>query len=160
MASSDTFDGAKNAFTFFFAYLNTVGQEIGMDRAIALDTHMCEMMGTAQGQAIKAQAALDEIDLATAASLAGQSIEDGLGISSKVIEASAERIASKVGRCPLYEAAQALGMDGATIEAVCRATALHYMDTMVKQWNPGLSYRLREFRPSADGYCIEQVVLG
>jgi hypothetical protein len=160
MASSETFHGAKNAFTFFFAYLNTVGQEIGMDRAIALDTHMCEMMGTAQGQAIKAQAGLNEIDIATAASLARRSIEESLGISSEVIEESAQRIASKVGRCPLYEAAQAVGMDGAALEDICRASALRYMDTMVKQWNPHLSYRLSEFRPSADGSCIEAVVLG
>jgi hypothetical protein len=53
-----------------------------------------------------------------------------------------------------------LGMDNESIEAVCRAGALRYMDAMVKQWNPNLSYRLREFRSSADGHCIEEVVLG
>jgi hypothetical protein len=60
MASTDTLVGATNAYTFFFAYLNTVGQEIDMDRAIALDGKVCEMMGAAQGQAIKAQAGLEE----------------------------------------------------------------------------------------------------
>jgi len=160
MASTDTLSGAKSAFTFFFAYLNTVGQEIGMDRAIALDTKMCEMMGIAQGQAMKAQAGLDEIDITMASSLAGRFIEEGLGISSEVIEESAQRIASRVGRCPIYEAAQAMGMDGASIEAICRASSLRYMDTMVKQWNPYLSYQLSEFRSSADGCCVEEVVLG
>jgi hypothetical protein len=160
MASTDTLQGAKSAFTFFFAYLNTVGQEIGMERAVALDGKMCEMMGAAQGKAMKAQAGLDEIDIATAASLAVRSIDEGLGLSSERIEDSAQRIASKVGRCPIYEAAQALGMDGATIEGICRASALRYMDTMVKQLNPHLSYRLSEFRSSADGYCVEEVVLG
>ena len=160
MGSGDTFTGAKNAFTYMFAYLNTVGEDIGMERALALDTKMCEVMGAAQGQAIKTQAGLDEIDVRTASSLAGRSIEEGFGISSEVIEESAERIVSKIGPCPLYEAAQALGMDGATIEALCRAGALRYMDTMVKQWNPSLSYRLNEFRPSADGYCIEEIALG
>jgi hypothetical protein len=51
-------------------------------------------------------------------------------------------------------------MDNESIEAVCRAGALQYMDAMVKQWNPNLSYRLRKFRSSADGHCIEEVVLG
>ena len=51
-------------------------------------------------------------------------------------------------------------MDGATIEAMCRAGAIRYMDMMVKQLNPNLSYLLREFRSSADGYCVEEVVLG
>lgn len=159
MASLDTLHGATNAYAFFFAYLNTVGQEIGMDRAIALDTGMCEMMGTAQGKAIKAQANFDEIDLATAASLARRSVDEGLGISSEVIEESAQQIILKVDRCPIYEAAQALGMDGATIEAICRASSLRYMDTMVKQWNPHLGYELNEFRSSAGGHCIEAVVL-
>lgn len=83
-----------------------------------------------------------------------------MGINSEVLEESAERIISKVGRCPVYEAAQAVGMDNESIEAICRAGALRYMDAMVNQWNPNLSYRLREFRSSADGHCIEEVVLG
>ena len=160
MATTDTLRGATNAFTFVFAYINTVGQEIGMEKAIALDAEMCAMMGAAQGQAIKAQAGLGEIDLATAAALSDASIEEGLGIVSEVIEKNAQRIVSRVDRCPLYEAAQMLGMDNATIEAMCRAGALRYMDTMVKQWNPNLSYRLKEFRSSADGHCIEEVVVG
>jgi len=160
MATTDTLRGATNAFTFSIAYINTVGQEIGMEKAIALDAEMCATMGAAQGQAIKAQAGLDEIDLATAAALADASIEEGLGIVSEVIEKSTQRIVSRRGRCPIYEAAQMLGMDNKSIEAMCRAAALRYMDTMVKQWNPNLSYRLREFRSSADGHCIEEVVLG
>jgi hypothetical protein len=160
MASTDTFNGAKNAFTFFYAYLNTVGQAIGMERAITLDAKMCEMMGAAAGKAMKAQAGLGEMDIATAAPLAARSIDEALGINSEVIQEGAQRIAFKVGRCPIYEAAEALGMDGTSIEAMCRASALRYMDTMVKQFNPHLSYRLSEFRSSAVGHCIEEVVLG
>lgn len=160
MTSTDTFNGAKNAFTFYYAYRNAVGQDIGMERAIALDAKMCEMMGTAEGKAIKAQAGIGEIDIAEAASLAMRLIDESVGISSEVLETSAQHIASKVGRCPIYEAAEALGMDGGSIEADCRATLLRYMDTMVKQLNPALSYRLREFRTSADGCCVEELVLG
>lgn len=159
MAITDVFEGAKNVFTFYFAYLNAVGEEIGMERAIALDAGMGEVMGAAQGQAIKAQVGMDEIDLATAASLASRSIEEGMGISSEVTEESAERIVCATGRCPLYEAHQLLGADDATIEARCRATALPYMDAMVKQWNPQLSYRLKEFRSSPEGPCLEEIVL-
>jgi hypothetical protein len=160
MANQETFLGAKNLATFFYAYLNAVTREIGMERAIALDTHVSEMMGVAQGQAIKAQAGQDEIDLATAAGMVYATIEEGMGISSEVIEESAERIVSKIGRCPIYEAAQAVGMDNESIEAECHASAICYMDAMLKQWNPNLSYRLQEFRSSADGHCIEEVVLG
>jgi hypothetical protein len=34
------------------------------------------------------------------------------------------------------------------------------MDAVAKQLNPDLSYRLKEFRSSVDGYCLEEVVLG
>ncbi len=159
MATTDTLHGATNAFTFFFAYLNGVTQEIGMEQAIILDAQVSEMMGAAQGQAIRDQVGLDEIDLATAAALANASIEEGLGIVSEVIEKNAQQVVSRRGRCPVYEAAQMLGMDNESIEAICRAGALRYMDTMVKQWNPNLSYRLKEFRSSADGHCIEEVTL-
>jgi hypothetical protein len=70
-------------------FYHTVAQEIGMEQAIALDAHLSELMGAAQGQAIKAQADLDKIDLATAAALAGASVEEGLGIISEVMEKSA-----------------------------------------------------------------------
>ena len=160
MANADTLQGATNAFTFFYAYLNAVAQEIGMERASALDAETNEMMGATQGQAIKAQANLDEIDLATAAELAAASNYEGLGISSEVIEQSAERIVLECGRCPVYEAAEAVGMENEAIKAMCRATSLRYMDAMVKQWNPNFSYRQRDFRSSADGHCIEELVLG
>jgi hypothetical protein len=52
------------------------------------------------------------------------------------------------------------GSSSSAADDECRAGALRYMDTMVKQWNPNLSYRLREFRSSADGHCIEEVVVG
>ena len=159
MAHTDTLRGAQNAFTFFYAYFNAVAEEIGMDRAIALDAHVNEMMGMAQGQAIKSQVGLEEIDLATASALANASIEEGMGIRSEVIEESAERIVSKCGRCPVYEGAQAVQMDNVTIEALCRATSLPYMDALVKQWNPNFSYRLREFRASAEGNCVEEIVI-
>lgn len=137
----------------------TVGREIGMEQAIALDAHVSEMMGAVQGQATKAQVGLDEIDLASAPAPADASIEEGLVISSEARTEGARRIVSKVGRCPIDEAAQAVGMDKETIEATCRAGVLQYMFAMVIQWNLNLSYSLKEFRSSADGYCIEKVAL-
>ena len=159
MSKADTFEGAKNAFAFVYGYMSTVGEEIGMERAIALDTKSSEMMGAAQGEAIREQLDLDTVDLATAASLAARSIADGIGIDSEVVEANGQRVVTKLDRCPVYEAAKMLGMDDATIETICRAGSIRYMDAMVKQWNPDLSYELKEFRSSADGHCLEELVL-
>lgn len=160
MAIEDTFNGAKKAFTFLHAYINAVAQEIGMERALALDTKVCEAMGAAQGKMIKEQAGVEEIDAKAAHPLASNSIEEGIGVNSEVIEESPQRVVLKVGKCPVYEAWQMLGMDAETIEAECRAGALRFMDTMVKQLNPNLNYKLTKFRSAADDFCEEEIVLG
>ena len=159
MTMTDTFNGAKNASTFLFAYLNTVAQDIGMERAMALDAQMCQTMGAAWGQSIKAQAGIGEADARAAVSLARAFMSEAIGISTEVVEESTERAMLRVGRCPLYEAAQVLGMDNAATEALCRAGAIGYMDTMVKQFNPNLGYDLSQFRPSADASCIEVIAV-
>jgi hypothetical protein len=160
MTITDTFNGAKNGFTFLFAYVNTVAQDIGMERAMALDAKMCQAMGAAWGQSIKEQAGMEETDTRAAASLARAFMSEAIGINTEVAEEGTETVMLRVGRCPLYEAAQVLGMDKAAIEALCRAGAICYMDTMVKQFNPAISYRLAEFRSLADDACIEVLALG
>jgi hypothetical protein len=159
MATADTFTGAKNAYTFLFAYLNTVGQEIGMERAIALDTKMCEAMGAAQGMAMKEQSGMEELSLQAVSSLNERFMEDGLGITSQLVEEDAQKQLLKVGRCPIYEAAAAIGIDHASIEAMCHSGAIRFMDTMVKQMNPALTYQLQKFRSSAEGSCLEVMYL-
>ena len=159
MASGDTFSGAKNAFTYMFAYLNTVGEDTGMNRALALYTKTCEAMGAAQGMAIREQSGIEAISLQAATPLIDRFLEDGLGITSQALEEDAQKRLFKVGRCPLYEAAEALGMDNASIEALCHSGALRFMDTLAKQLNPAFSYQLREFRSSAEDSCMEGMFL-
>jgi hypothetical protein len=159
MAIEDVFNGAKSAFTFYFAYLNTVAQEIGMERALALHTKMCEAMGAMQGKMMKEQAAIEEFDAKAAYSLT-KSVPESIGISMEVVEESPQRVAFKTGRCPIYEAAQMVGLDAKTIEAICRAGALRFMDTAAKQLNPNLGHQLRKLRSAADDFCEEEIVLG
>jgi hypothetical protein len=52
-----------------------------------------------------------------------------------------------------------MGMDVKDIEANCRATSMRFMDAMVKQLNPNLSYELTKFRSTADESCEESLVL-
>ena len=159
MAIEDTFNGAKMAYTSFFAYLNTVAQEIGMERALALITKTDEATGAKAGKMIKDQAGVEELD-AKAAVLQAINFIKGIGIISEVIEESPQKVVYKCGRCPLYEAAQEVGMDAETIETLCRAGGLKFMETMFKQFNPNLNYRLRKFRSAADDFCEEEIVLG
>ncbi len=159
MAVEDTFNGAKTALTLLHAYINTVAQGIGMEQALAMDTMMCEAMGAAQGRMLQAQVGNGEFDAQTAHPLLRSAIEQGFGILSEVIEESPQRVVLKIARCPVFEAAQALGMDAEAIKTSCRASSIPFMAAMAKQLNPNLSYQLVEFRTSADDCCEEAIVL-
>ena len=86
-------------------------------------------------------------------------IEKSYGIQSDVVDESPSNITCKIGKCPVFESAQALGMDVKDIEATCRASAIVFMDSIAKQLNPDLSYQLTKFRTSADDCCEENIQL-
>ena len=159
MAVEDTFTGAKSGLTFLNAYSNTVAQAIGEEQALALETTTCEALGAAQGMMIKEQTGVEEFDAKASSQVLSNLIEEGFGILSEVVEESPQGVKLKVGRCPVYEAAQELGMDAEAIEASCRATSIRFMDAVTKQLNPKLSYQLTKFLSGADGFCEEVIVL-
>ena len=159
MATEDAFNAAKTALTFLDAYINAVAQEIGMERAAALATKVFENMGAVQGKMMKDQAGIKEFDAKAAWSLMRMAPE-GLGVSFEVVKESPERVVVKASRCSVYEAAQMLGIDAKTIEAMCRAGPNSFMDTFAKQLNPNLSWRVPKFRSAPDDFCEEEVVLG
>jgi hypothetical protein len=159
MTIADTFTGAKSGLTFLFAYQNTVAQAIGRERALALNTKMVQALGTTQGGDLRDRLDIKEIPPKLAASLVGEFLEQALGIRSQAVDGSAEKMVIEVDRCPIYEAAEALGMEHAAIGALCRAGSIPYMDALIKQFNPDLTYDLRQFRPSADASCVEVIAL-
>ena len=102
---------------------------------------------------------IDEFDVSTARQTPSELIENGYGILSEVVEENPKKAVIKVGSCPVYEAAQALGMEADAIEASCRAGSLRFMDAVAKQLNPRLSYQLINFRSTPDGSCEEAILL-
>jgi hypothetical protein len=160
MTVADTFRGAKSGLTFLFAYQNTVAHDIGRERALALNSKMTKALGTAQGKALRERVDVQAIPPKLAASLAGEFLEQALGIRSQAVDGSARSVEIEVGRCPIYEAAEALGLEHTAIEALCQAGSIPYMDALIKQFNPDLAYDLRRFRPSADASCVEVIALG
>jgi hypothetical protein len=157
MSLEDKLSGATMAMAFLNAYISTVGEEYGMEKAISLLAKMCEKMGVMQGQMMKEQAGVDEIDLKTAWSIAN-TIPEGLGISPEIIEETPEGIVGKYGPCPVYSAGQMLGMDHSTIEELCRNGSATLMNTLTQQLNPNLKHELKKFRVSADDFCEEAIV--
>ena len=159
MAIEDTLNGAKNAFAFYGAYVNTVAQEIGMERALALHCKALETAGAMQGKALKDQAGVEEVD-AKAAFLLTKAIPESLGLMFEVLEEGPTAVRLRCGPCSIYEGFQMAGLDEKTRETMCRAGSIRCMDSMVKQLNPKMSVQLSKFRSGADDFCEEQILLG
>ena len=157
MASEDTFNGAKNAFSFLGVYMNNTAQEIGLERALALFTKTCQALGIGLGKMKKEQAGDTAIDAQTAHSLVRG--DESLGAVNEVLEESPTLVRFKCMRCPAYEGAQMAGVDQAVIESMCRNGSIAAMDAAVKQLNPRLSYQLIRYRSGADDFCEEQISL-
>lgn len=158
MANNEVFDAAKAAFTFHNAYLNTVGQVIGMDKAIELESRMCETMGAVQGKEILEQSDIKDFDAKMAYSVA-KAVPESLGIFGELLEESPQKVRFKCRECSIYEGAKMAGLDDKTLENTCRKGSIRYMDNLVKQLNPNLSYKLTKFRSSADDSCEEEITL-
>ena len=80
-----------------------------------------------------------------------------VGFEPEFLEQSPKRVLVKPGRCPVYEAGRALGMDHSAIESLCRTRILPRMDRAAKELNPELRTGLVRFRSGKDDSCIEEI---
>ena len=160
MSIEDTFTGAKIAYTQLYAYVNAVADEIGMDRALAILTRTNEKMGTEAGKQIKEQSGQETYDVKKTA-LKIMEVARGIGSIDEIVEESSEKVVTMTasGKCTNYEAARAAGLDDQTIEAICGAGSLHFLNALVKQLNPDLGYQLGKFRSGPEDCCLENIVL-
>jgi hypothetical protein len=159
MAIEDNLNAARAAFVFYDAYMNAVAQEMGMEKALALHTKVCENLGPFQGQMLKGQTHIKDFDAKAAYSMV-KTVPETLGIATEVLEESPQKVRFKCKQCSVYEAAMLVGLDQKTREAICRNGSIVFMDKVLKQLNPKLSYRLVKYRSSADDFCEEAIVSG
>lgn len=158
MKPNETFQGAKAAFTYHDLYVTTVAQEFGIAKAIALEGRMCENVGAMQGKFIRDKSGIKAFDAKIAYRIV-KKVPEGYGIIFEVLEESPEKVRFKCHKCSIYEGAQNAGLDEKTRENICRRGSIRYMDTMVRQLHPNMSYRLMKYRTSADDFCEEEIVL-
>ena len=152
------FDGAVTGFATFFGYFRRVAEEIGIEKATALYTEAQIRHGREFGSSLKQQSK-GQHDAMTASALVLPALEQGAGFTAQTMEKSPRRVVYRFGRCPFYEGAKAAGMDEGSIESVCRAGSLKYMDAAVKQLSPRLCHELRKMRSSSDDFCEEAIAV-
>ena len=133
-----------------------------VDNVAAYDSYLravAEIHGMrARLQALKDRTGTHYVDALTAARLLAELV-GVVGFEPEVVEESPNRVLLKPGRCPIYEAGRALGMDHSAIEASCRTRTLPRMDRAAKELNPRLRYRLVKFRAGPDDSCVEEVLM-
>ncbi len=158
MTTEDAFAAAITGYALLCAYVNTIAQEIGMERAIALLTRMSESVGARQGGMFKEQSGRKDFDAQATWSYA-KSTKDRLGNTYEVVDKSPQRVVIRNHRCAIYEAARSSGMDAEAIETFCRATPMRLMERAIKQLNPNLNLRITKFRSTPDDFCEEEIAL-
>ena len=157
MANKDAFNNAKTLLKMHHVFAQAVAEEIGLDRAIDLSAKAMEKMG--------AMPELPTIKRKTTKKFNARAVEPlvraaykGLGSSIKIVEESPHCVLVQCSRCPNYKAAHELGMDPMLIERWCRAGRIKSIETMIKLFNPDLTFRLVRFRSTPEDFCEEEIV--
>ena len=94
---------------------------------------------------------LARLSLQISALLASDAIK-GFGIASSILKESDEKVSVGVKRCPVYQAVKMMSLYP---EPLCRSSSLPFMDSLVKELNPNLQYKLEKFRIGQDDFCEE-----
>jgi serine/threonine-protein kinase len=109
-------------------------------------------------QELKGRADTHPLDAKTAARLLLDMV-GVVGLEPEFLEEGRERVVIRTGRCPIYEAGRALGMDHSAIESLCRTRILPRMDRAAKELDPRLRFGLLQFRAGTEDSCVEEIVM-
>lgn len=158
VSEEDIFEGAKTAYTAYFAYVNTLIKEIGKEKALELMTKSDTVRGSNVGADIKAGAGGKDFCVQEAMETIIE-MAKGIGGIDTIIELNDKegKTVTAFGKCPVYEAGKANGMDDGLIEELCRASSLAFLNSVVKQLNPKLCYKVSAFRSEEYGGCLEEI---
>lgn len=159
MERTEAFKGAMTAYVDYYTYIRTLIDGLGTEETFAFMTKADLKRGSDVGRKIKEEAEGKEFSISEAL----HTIIDmakGIGATDTILEDTDHRGATvtNFGDCPIYEAAKETGMEDSMIEAMCRAGACVFLDSVVKQLNPKLVYRVSEFRSEEHGGCVEEIV--
>lgn len=155
----ERFIGASTAYIPYCAYADALVKSIGREKAFGILSASEKARGAKVGKSVKEENPDVKYDLKKVMETIVEMASQIAGID-KVIELNAQRAVTvtEFGKCPVYEAAHSYGMPDEQIEELCRAGSLVFLDNVVKQLNPDLTYRLREFRSEKYKGCVEEIV--
>ena len=155
MAIEDAFNAAKSVTSMFGTFFNTVTQEVGEDKALALLSKSLEGFGAMMGKMTKEQMGITELDVKTTSSFMKGMVES-LGFTPE-IEESPTTVTVKHVKCPFYEGLKGAGYDPKAIETFCRNGPAVMMNALFEQLDPNVRYAFKKFRSTPDDFCEEEI---
>lgn len=160
MKEKNEFTGAVDVYRSYFGCMNTMIQELGAEKVLAMMSESDKNRGIQVGQEIRASSGGEDFDIPKALYTIIDMASD-IGGQDTILDVSDTHGATvtKFGKCPVYEGAKALGMDDTEIEQICRASSLVFLNSVVKQLNPKLKYVVSAFRSEEYGGCVEEIVI-
>ena len=159
MSEKDVLSGATVAYTAYFAYVKTLIQDMGKEKALAYMTQSDTARGIKAGAEIKAEAGGKDFSVKETLETIVE-MAKGIGGIDTVLEVTDDsaKTVTAFGKCPVYEAGKAVGMEDEEIETLCRASSLPFLDSVVRQLNPNLCYTVTAFRSEEYKGCVEEIV--
>lgn len=150
----DIRSGATVAYMAYFSYVKAVMEKLGEEEALRLMSTSDAARGKKAGEEIRG--AKPPFTLEETRDTIISMAKDIGGIDT-VIEQDEKHVCTLTerGKCPVYEAGHAVGMDDALIEKICRASSLKFLDNAVQAFNPKLCYKVKAFREKEG--CIEEI---
>lgn len=156
---SDVFKGAETAYMSCCSYLNKLIETLGAEKAFALMTETDTARGIKVGQELRQSLGGKDLNVHDTLNTIVTMAKDIGGIDTIIEETEDHAITvTAMGKCPIYEAGKKIGMDDERIEAICRASSAVFLDQVVQQLNPELTYQVRKFRSEEDGGCVEEIL--
>jgi len=155
MAIEDAFNAAQSVTSMFGTFFNTVTQEVGEDKALALLSKSLGGFGAMMGKMTKEQMGITELDVKTTSSFMKE-MNESLGFTTE-IEENPTTVTVKNVKCPVYEGLKGAGYDHEDIEKFCRNGSAVMMNALFEQMDPKVRYALKKFRSTPDDFCEEEI---
>ncbi|MHA1148633.1 MAG: L-2-amino-thiazoline-4-carboxylic acid hydrolase [Promethearchaeota archaeon] len=153
--SEQLFKSVRSVYIALAAYVNKVGEEIGMDKALDLLSKSFSEIGGYQGKKLKKKTNLDNANASEAYELIKQ-VPLSLGINLMIPKNEANKLKTRLDKCPIFESAKVVGIYP---ESFCDNTAVPYYDAVAKQLNSELEFQRTKIKSSEIDFCEEQLIL-
>ncbi len=130
MSKKDSFNAFKQAMSIYAGFFKDVVQEVGLERAIALNAKQGKAMGAELAGMIKDELGRKKLNCAVLEHVMAKAVLN-LGMTSE-FETKGRTLKVKHTHCPLYEGWLGGGLDHQTIETMCQQMSASEYDEIKK----------------------------